>query len=73
MSNVPEINIDSTGSAVIQGKASEQSLRESKENEGNVEYRQIITQRIVKDQEKVDRFFREKADQLKSIASYQKQ
>jgi len=27
-----------------------------------IEHRQIITQRIVKDQEKVDKFFKEKAD-----------
>mgnify|MGYP007134770229 CR=1 FL=1 len=37
-----------------------------------IEHRQIITQRIVKDQEKVDKFFKEKADQLKNIASYQR-
>ena len=35
-----------------------------------IEHRQIITQRIVKDQEKVDKFFKEKADQLKNIASF---
>lgn len=71
------INQDSTGAANgterLQGPEPGQN-----ENGGSgpggprIEHRQIITQRIVKDQEKVDQFFNEKAEQLKNIASYQK-
>ena len=72
---------DSAGSAVTekrgrnardpQSASRRESSRQSRES-SLVEHRQIITQRIVKDQEKVDKFFKEKADQLKSIASYQR-
>ena len=72
---------DSAGSAVTEkrgrrhGDAASATRRESSRQSREsslVEHRQIITQRIVKDQEKVDKFFKEKADQLKSIASYQR-
>ena len=75
----PPIEQDSTGSALGPIKphgnhrVSRESSQESLSGRDNVEYRQIVTQRIIKDQEKVDQFFREKTDQLKSIASFQKQ
>jgi|TARA_B110000305_G_C19449491_1_gene646957 hypothetical protein len=64
---------DSAGSALTEkrGRAREESAqrknqaRESSRQSRDssvVEHRQIITQRIVKDQEKVDKFFKEKAD-----------
>ena len=61
-----EINQDSTG-------APNDQLKERVTSPNKIEHRQIITQRIVKDQEKVDQFFNEKAEQLKNIASYQRQ
>ena len=68
---------DSAGSAITEKRehnrremsaSRRESSRHSRES-SLVEHRQIITQRIVKDQEKVDKFFREKADQLKNITS----
>ena len=53
--------------------AQQQSAESNASGGPGVEHRQIITQRIVKDQEKVDKFFKDKADQLRNIASYQKQ
>ena len=75
-----EVRPDSAGSAVTErmgrklatgASAARESSRQSRES-SLIEHRQIITQRIVKDQEKVDKFFKEKADQLKNIASYQR-
>lgn len=74
-----EIHQDSTGEALggmLQEASAGSGDQASDSRPGYinmVEHRQIVTQRIVKDQEKVDQFFKEKTDQLKSIASYQRQ
>lgn len=77
--SVTSQNSNGRASRVRSGLRSGQDYRGHSRNSGSrgqgesqVEHRQIITQRIVKDQEKVDKFFKDKADQLKNIASYQR-